>query len=149
MIEAFHMNKLICVFLLLCFTSAVHAAQCSKTDLAGKKWHIYSSNTSALYCLVTVAKSNNKVSGFCKSAVDFDQGSQVPITGGKLSVNKSCSVTGNIKMAAGNASLIFETEGTVIKIVKSKMPGSKKAFHGLFSIDQPGFSRFSFSAVLN
>ncbi|MEH6567999.1 MAG: hypothetical protein V7709_02910 [Halioglobus sp.] len=143
------MNKSICVFILLCFTSAVHGAQCAKTDLAGKKWHIYSSNSAALYCLVTVAKSNNKVSGFCKSSTDFDQGTEVAITGGKLSVNKSCSITGSIKMAAEGVSQIFGSEDTVIKMVKSKMPGSKKAFHGLFSINGPSFSRSSFSAVLN
>ena len=143
------MNKAIYVFFLLFFANAAHAAQCAKTDLAGKKWHIYSSNSGALYCLVTVAKSNNKVSGFCKSSVDFDQGTEVTITGGKLSVNKSCSVTGSIKMAADGVSQIFGTEDTVIKIVKSKMPGSKKSFHGLFSINQSSFSRSSFSAVLN
>jgi hypothetical protein len=142
------MNKAIYVFFLLFFANAVHAAPCAKTDLAGKKWHIYSSNSSALYCLVTVKKSNNKVSGFCKSSADFDQGTEMAITGGKLSVNNSCAVTGNIKMAAGS-SQIFEVEDTVIKIVKSKMPGSKKSFHGLFSINQPGFTRSSFSAVLN
>lgn len=143
------MKKSIFIFILLFCASAVNAAQCAKTNLAGKKWHIYSSNSGALYCLITVAKSNDKVSGFCKSSADFDQGTQATITGGKLSVNKSCSVTGSIKMAAEGVSQIFGSEDTVIKIVKSKMPGSKKSFHGLFSVDQPGFSRSSFSAVLN
>ena len=149
MIEAFYMNKSICVFILLFCAGAVNAAQCVKNDLAGKKWHVYSSNTGALYCLVTVAKSNNKVSGFCRGSGDFNEGTQRTITGGKLSVNKSCAVTGSIKMAADGVSQIFGTEPTVIKLIKSKMPGSKKTFHGLFSIDQPGFVRSSFTAVLN
>ena len=143
------MNKSICVFILLCFTGSVYGAQCAKTDLAGKKWHIYSNNSEALYCLVTVAKSNNKVSGFCKGNTEFEQGTEVTITGGKLSVNKNCAVTGNIKMAAEGVDQIFGDTTTVIKMVKSKMPGSKKEFHGIFSIDQPGFVRSSFSAVLN
>ena len=113
----------------------LHSVQ--KTDLAGKKWHIYSSNSGALYCLVTVAKSNNKVSGFCKGIADFDQGTQVAITGGKLNVNKSCSITGSIKMAADGVSQIFGNEDTVIKIVKSKILDRRKYFMACFQSTSP------------
>ena len=64
------MTRFLIALPLLLASASTLAGNCASRDLAGQKWHVFTNNAAARYCLISVS-AKGKTSGYCRSEADL------------------------------------------------------------------------------